>query len=177
MSNIKFDYSKSLGFIDEKDVLNLQEKINKNYSDIFNKTGKGSDFLGWVDLPSKTEDALIDKIEKTAASLRAQSEVCVVIGIGGSYLGARAVIEALSSQFNLLKKKKGNPVILYAGHNISEDYLTELLQVLNEKDYSIVVISKSGTTTEPALAFRLLRRHLEDKYGVEASKSRNCSYY
>ena len=172
MSHIKFDYSKSLGFIDEKDVLSLQEKINKNYNDIFNKSGKGSDFLGWVDLPSKTEDALIDKIEKTAASLRALSEVCVVIGIGGSYLGARAVIEALSSQFNLLKKKKGNPVILYAGHNISEGYLTELLQVLNEKDYSIVVISKSGTTTEPALAFRLLRRHLEEKYGVEASKSR-----
>jgi len=172
MSHIKFDYSKSLGFIDEKDVLNLQEKINKNYSDIFNKSGKGSDFLGWVDLPSKTEEALIDKIEKTAASLRALSEVCIVIGIGGSYLGARAVIEALSSQFNMLKKKKGNPVILYAGHNISEDYLTELLQVLNEKDYSIVVISKSGTTTEPALAFRLLRRHLEEKYGVEESKSR-----
>lgn len=172
MSYIKFDYSKSLGFIDEQEVFNLQDKINKNYNDIFNKSGKGSDFLGWVDLPSKTEDALIEKIEKTAASLRAQSEVCVVIGIGGSYLGARAVIEALSSQFNLLKKKKGNPVILYAGHNISEDYLAELLQVLNEKDYSIVVISKSGTTTEPALAFRLLRAHIEKKYGVEASKSR-----
>jgi len=172
MSNIQFDYSKALGFIDEKEILSLQENIDNNYKAIYNKTGRGNDFLGWVDLPSKTQDALLDKIEKTAESLRAKSEVCVVVGIGGSYLGARAVIESLSSQFNLLKKKKGNPIILYAGHNISEDYLTELLQVLDEKEYTVVVISKSGTTTEPALAFRLLKNHLENKYGVEESKSR-----
>jgi len=172
MSNIQFDYSKALGFIDEKEILSLQENIDNNYKAIYNKTGRGNDFLGWVDLPSKTEDSLLDKIEKTAESLRAKSEVCVVVGIGGSYLGARAVIESLSSQFNLLKKKKGNPIVLYAGHNISEDYLTELLQVLDEKEYTVVVISKSGTTTEPALAFRLLRNHLENKYGIEESKSR-----
>ena len=172
MNHIKFDYSKALGFIDEHEILNLQEKINDNFKAIYNKTGKGNDFLGWVDLPAKTDEALLNKIEQTAASLRAKSEVCVVVGIGGSYLGARAVIEALSPQFNLLKKKKGNPVVLYAGHNISEDYLTELLQVLNEKDYTIVVISKSGTTTEPALAFRLLRSHLEKKYGIDEAKSR-----
>jgi glucose-6-phosphate isomerase len=172
MSNIQFDYSKALGFIDEKEILSLQKNIDNNYKAIYNKTGRGNDFLGWVDLPSKTEDSLLDKIEKTAESLRAKSEVCVVVGIGGSYLGARAVIESLSSQFNLLKKKKGNPIVLYAGHNISEDYLTELLQVLDEKEYTVVVISKSGTTTEPALAFRLLRNHLENKYGVEESKSR-----
>ncbi len=172
MNHIKFDYSKALGFIDEHEILNLQEKINDNFKAIYNKTGRGNDFLGWVDLPAKTDEALLNKIEQTAASLRAKSEVCVVVGIGGSYLGARAVIEALSPQFNLLKKKKGNPVVLYAGHNISEDYLTELLQVLNEKDYTIVVISKSGTTTEPALAFRLLRSHLEEKYGTDEAKSR-----
>ena len=172
MNHIKFDYSKALGFINEHEILNLQEKINDNFKAIYNKTGRGNDFLGWVDLPAKTDEALLNKIEETAASLRAKSEVCVVVGIGGSYLGARAVNEALSPQFNLLKKKKGNPVVLYAGHNISEDYLTELLQVLNEKDYTIVVISKSGTTTEPALAFRLLRSHLEKKYGTDEAKSR-----
>ncbi|RLD88877.1 MAG: glucose-6-phosphate isomerase [Bacteroidetes bacterium] len=172
MSNIQFDYSKALGFIDEQEVLSLQDTINTNYKAIYDKTGKGNDFLGWVDLPSKTDTSLLKQIEQTANSLRAKSEVCVVIGIGGSYLGARAVIEALSPAFNLLKKKKGNPVILYAGHNISEDYLTQLLQVLNEKDYSIVVISKSGTTTEPALAFRLLRRHLEEKYGEKEAATR-----
>ena len=172
MNHIQFDYSKALGFITEEEILNLQQKINDNYRAIYNRSGKGNDFLGWVDLPSKTENALLDKIEKTAATLRSKSEVCVVIGIGGSYLGARAVIEALSSPFNLLNKKKGNPVVLYAGHNISEDYLTELLQVLNEKEYSLIVISKSGTTTEPALAFRLLRSHLENKYGEKEAQSR-----
>ncbi len=172
MNHIKFDYSKALGFINEQEILNLQDKINDNFNAIYNKTGRGNDFLGWVDLPSKTDNALLEKIEQTAATLRTKSEVCVVVGIGGSYLGARAVIEALSPQFNLLKKKNNNPVVLYAGHNISEDYLTELLQVLNEKDYTIVVISKSGTTTEPALAFRLLRSHLENKYSTEEAKSR-----
>ena len=172
MSNIQFDYSKALGFIDEQAVFDLQEKINSNFEAIYHKTGKGNDFLGWVDLPSRTDVSLLKDIENTAATMREKSEVCVVIGIGGSYLGARAVIEALSPAFNLLKKKKGNPVMLYAGHNISEDYLTQLLQVLNEKEYSIVVISKSGTTTEPALAFRLLRRHLEEKYGAEEAATR-----
>ncbi len=172
MSNIQFDYSKALGFIDERAVLGLQEKINSNFEAIYQKTGKGNDFLGWVDLPSKTDESLLKDIENTAATLREKSEVCVVVGIGGSYLGARAVIEALSPSFNLLKKKLGNPVMLYAGHNISEDYLTQLLQVLNEKEYSIIVISKSGTTTEPALAFRLLRDHLEKKYGAEEAATR-----
>ena len=172
MSNVQFDYSKALEFIDEQEVLSLQDKINNNYKSIYEKTGKGSDFLGWVDLPSKTTPALLDEIEATASTLRTKSEVCVIVGIGGSYLGARAVIEALSPSFSLLKKKKGNPVMLYAGHNISEDYLTQLLEVLNEKEYSIVVISKSGTTTEPALAFRLLRRHLEEKYGTEEAATR-----
>jgi len=172
MSNVQFDYSKALEFIDEQEVLSLQDKINNNYKSIYEKTGKGSDFLGWVDLPSKTTPALLDEIEATASTLRTKSEVCVIVGIGGSYLGARAVIEALSPSFSLQKKKKGNPVMLYAGHNISEDYLTQLLEVLNEKEYSIVVISKSGTTTEPALAFRLLRRHLEEKYGTEEAATR-----
>ena len=112
MSNIQFDYSKALGFIDEQEVLSLQDTINTNYKAIYDKTGKGNDFLGWVDLPSKTDTSLLKQIEQTANSLRAKSEVCVVIGIGGSYLGARAVIEALSPAFNLLKKKKSTLPLL-----------------------------------------------------------------
>ena len=172
MSNIKFDYSKALKFVSKDEILSLQEQINKNYETIYNKSGKGSDFLGWVNLPSSTDKELITKIEKTANDLRSKSEVCVVVGIGGSYLGARAVIEALSPQFNLLKKKHGNPVMIFAGFNISEDYHQELLQVLDEKEYTMIVISKSGTTTEPAIAFRLLRRHMEQKYGVDEARKR-----
>ncbi len=172
MEHINFDYSGALNFIEEKEILSLQDKINENYEKIYNKTGRGSDFLGWVNLPSSFSTDLIGKIEKTASVLRTKSEVVVVVGIGGSYLGARAVIEALSPQFNLLKKKQGNPVVLFAGFNISEDYHNELLQVLNEKEYSLIVISKSGTTTEPAIAFRLLRRHLEEKYGVDEARKR-----
>ena len=172
MSHIRFDYSKALGFVDEQEILSLQEEINSHYEKIYNKTGRGNDFLGWVDLPSQTDEALLEKLEKTAKDLRSQSEVCVVVGIGGSYLGARAVIEALSPQFNLLKKKQGNPIVLFAGFNISEDYHHELLKVLDEKDYTMIVISKSGTTTEPAIAFRLLRRHMEQKYGVEEARKR-----
>ena len=172
MIRLKFDYQKALGFVARDEIFAMQQKIESNYKALYNKSGKGNDFLGWIDLPFNTEKSLIEQIEKTAQDLRAKSEVCVVVGIGGSYLGARAVIEALSPQFNLLKKKAGNPVVLYAGHNISEDYLHELLQVLNEKDYSLIVISKSGTTTEPALAFRLLRRHMENKYGKKESRER-----
>jgi glucose-6-phosphate isomerase len=172
MNHLKFDYSKALKFVDKEEVLGLQEEINKNYETIYNKTGRGSDFLGWVNLPSSVGDDLITDIEKTASVLRSKAEVCVVVGIGGSYLGARAVIESLSPQFNLLKKKQGNPIVLFAAFNISEDYHHELLQVLDEKDYTMIVISKSGTTTEPAIAFRLLRRHMEEKYGVEESRKR-----
>jgi glucose-6-phosphate isomerase len=172
MNDIKVDYRNTLNFISEKEIFDYQEEIDKHFEAIKTKTGKGNDFLGWVDLPSKTENSLVENIEKSAERLRRLSEVCVVVGIGGSYLGARAVIEALSPHFNILKKKQGNPIILYAGYNISEDYLAELLTVLDEKDYSIIVISKSGTTTEPAIAFRILRNHLIKKYGKDAEKER-----
>lgn len=172
MDTVKVDYRNALNFVSEKEISEFQKEIDIYFEAVKNKTGKGNDFLGWVDLPSKTTDTLIEKIEKSAGRLRELSEVCVVVGIGGSYLGARAVTEALSPHFNLLKKKAGNPVMLYAGYNISEDYLAELLTVLDEKDYSIIVISKSGTTTEPAIAFRILRNHLIKKYGKEAEKER-----
>ena len=172
MNQIKFDYSKALDFVSEEEIKKLQASIDQSFKTIYEGTGRGNDFLGWVRLPGTLDDTLLTKIEKAAQNFRSKSEVSVVIGIGGSYLGARSVIEALSPHFNLLKKKKGNPVVLYAGNQISEDYLSELLQVLDEKEYTLTVISKSGTTTEPALAFRLLRAHLEKKYGKEEARKR-----
>ncbi len=172
MIRLTFDYNNALDFISEADLKNYQEEINHHYLALRNKTGKGSDFLGWMGLPEQTHAHVLDKIEKTAAGLRKKSDIFVVIGIGGSYLGARAVIEALNHHFPHLKKENGAPVILYAGQNISDDYLHDLLTILDEKDYSLAVISKSGTTTEPAIAFRILRSHLENKYGVEEARRR-----
>ncbi len=133
-------------------------------------TGTGNDFLGWLSLP---DDVLpqLEKIEKTARHLRSLTDTTVVIGIGGSYLGARAVIEALSHSFSTLLKNKHHDMI-FAGQNISEDYLAELLELLDGRNYSIVVISKSGTTTEPAIAFRILKDHLEKKVGKLAAAER-----
>ncbi len=171
MIHLKFSYDNALDFVGKHDIFNYQEAIDAHFLAIRERTGKGSDFLGWTDLPTSADEILISRIEAAAARFREKSEVSVVVGIGGSYLGARAVTEALSPHFNLLKKKAGNPIMLFAGNSISEDYLSELLQVLDEKEYTLTVISKSGTTTEPALAFRLLREHLEGKYGKsEAGK-------
>ena len=172
MIQLKFSYKNALNFVGKQDIFKYQEAIDSHFLAIRERTGRGNDFLGWTDLPSAIDEALIGKIEAAAIRFREKSEVSVVVGIGGSYLGARAVIEALSPHFNLLKKKAGNPVMLFAGNNISEDYLAELLQVLGEKEYTLTVISKSGTTTEPALAFRLLRDHMEKKYGKAATKQR-----
>ncbi len=172
MIQIKFNYEKALKFVSESEIHAFQNAVDQQFNTVKKGNGKGNDFLGWTNLPSSFKEGLINKIEKAAARFREKSEVSVVIGIGGSYLGARAVIEALSPHFNLLKKKLGNPVMLYAGNNISEDYLAELVQVLDEKDYTLTVISKSGTTTEPALAFRILREHMEAKYGKEESRNR-----
>ncbi len=172
MIHLKFSYENALSFLDRQNIFQYQEAIDSHFLSIRERTGKGSDFLGWTDLPSSAGETLIAKIEDAAKRFREKSEVSIVVGIGGSYLGARAVIGALSSHFNLLEKKAGNPIMLYAGNNISEDYLSDLLQVLDEKDYTITVISKSGTTTEPALAFRLLREHMEKKYGKKESKER-----
>ena len=136
-------------------------------------TGAGNDFLGWVNLPSRTDDALLSDIEQAASALRSQCEVVVCVGIGGSYLGAKAVIEALSSSFSALEPgRAGAPKVLFAGHNIGEDYLYDLQQYLKGKQFGIVVISKSGTTTEPAIAFRILRARLEEAVGRETAAKR-----
>ena len=132
----------------------------------------GNDFLGWVDLPSSITEVEIEKIEKTAVYLRSHCDVVVVIGIGGSYLGAKAVIDALTNSFDWLQNKREKPVILYAGNNISEDYLFELIEYLDGKSFGIINISKSGTTTEPALSFRILKNKLEEAVGREEAKNR-----
>ena len=131
-----------------------------------NRNGQGNDFLGWLDLPIKSVDLQHD-IMATASKLRAISDSVVIVGIGGSYLGAKAVISALQKDFSAEK-----PAIMYAGHHLSEDYLANLLDYLDNVNYAIIVISKSGTTTEPAIAFRLLKNHCEKKYGKNASKDR-----
>jgi len=150
----------------------MQEEVDISHSLLIEKAGKGNEFLGWIDLPAKTDEGLLSTIQADAIALREKIEILVVVGIGGSYLGARAVIEALSSPFSAFYSDNKNPVILFAGHNISQDYHAELLKLLDKKEYALIVISKSGTTTEPAIAFRLLKNHIEKKYGFEEAASR-----
>lgn len=161
-------------FIADEELLVFQDEIDQCHSKLVNKTGKGNDFLGWVDLPAEIGDELLTRIENDAKAIREKAEVFVVIGIGGSYLGARAVIEALQHPFNPLLEgsKQSNPLIVYAGHSISQTYHAQLLDLLDKKEYALAVISKSGTTTEPAVAFRILKNHIEQKYGREEAKSR-----
>ena len=134
--------------------------------------GAGNDFLGWVNLPSSIDKAQIDAINACAASLRSKADVVICIGIGGSYLGAKAVLDAMSNPFELLHAKHENPIVLFAGQNISEDYTAELLAAVKEHSIATIVISKSGTTTEPAIAFRIIKEEIEKRYGKEEAKSR-----
>ena len=150
----------------------MQDEIDISHSLLIEKAGKGNEFLGWIDLPGRIEETLINAIEADAKELREKAEVIIVVGIGGSYLGSRAVIEALSSPFSSFENAGKNPVVIYAGHNISQDYHAALLSLLDKKECAIVAISKSGTTTEPAIAFRLLKDHIEKKYGIEEASSR-----
>ena len=159
-------------FVTDEQLREYENKIENTFKTIYDKSGAGNDFLGWVTLPSEMTKEFIQDIKNQAELLRKKSEIFVVVGIGGSYLGARAVIESLTHQFASLMNKADETQIVYAGHNMSEDYLVELLELLDKKDYSMAVISKSGTTTEPAVAFRILKNHLENKYGKEEAKSR-----
>lgn len=167
---MKLDLSHIKPFLDEELVKLAENGISDIYRTVFERTGAGNDFLGWVNLPSEISEEMIADLELTAREMCDKSEVFVVVGIGGSYLGARAVIEALQNHFAVLASEK--PFIVYAGHNMSEDYLSELLEVLDKKDYSLAVISKSGTTTEPAIAFRILKQHLINKYGKQEAAQR-----
>jgi len=172
MSKLQIDIKHTLDFIERDAIYSQHPMIKDIFDSLYNKTGKGNEFLGWIDLPSKLPEDIINNIESAADRIKTKAEVFVVIGIGGSYLGARAVIEALSHHFGSMIGKNNFPQIIYAGHNISEDYMSDLLELLDQKDYAIAVISKSGTTTEPAIAFRLIKEHIEAKYGKDEAGQR-----
>ncbi len=168
---IKVDITQIQKFIGQDDIKALETEIKKSIVKLENGSGAGNDFIGWMNLASGMDSGLIDSIEETAKVLRDNCEVVVVAGIGGSYLGSRAVIEALGNSLTQLIQDKKNPQILFAGHNISEDYLYELTDYLKGKKFGVINISKSGTTTETALAFRLLKKQCEDQRGkAEARK-------
>ena len=171
MENIKLDINKSLGFISKDKLAAYEPKVRACMETLEKGTGLGNDFLGWLHLPSSITKEHLDDLKATAQVLRENCEVVVVAGIGGSYLGARAVIEAMSNSFLWLQEKKaGQPTIIFAGHNIGEDYLYELTSFLKDKTFGVINISKSGTTTETALAFRLLKKQCEDQRGKEMAR-------
>ena len=170
MEHIKLSIDKAFGFVSAEKVAGYKTGVKAANESLHYGTGKGNDFLGWLNLPSSIDEAHLSDIENTAKILRDNCEVVVVIGIGGSYLGAKAVIDALSNSFDWLQAERKSPVILYAGQNIGEDYLYELQELLKNKRFGIISISKSGTTTEPALAFRLLKTQLEEQQGKETAK-------
>lgn len=167
---IKIDISKIPDFVSQDSLKALEPEAEAALEKLEKGTGEGSDYTGWMDLASKTDSGLIAEIKQTADLLRKECDVVVVAGIGGSYLGARAVIEALSDSLAQLKNDGKDPVILFAGHNISEDYLYELTEYLKGRRFGVINISKSGTTTETALAFRLLKKQCEEQRGKDTAR-------
>ena len=169
---LKFNYENS--GVESSDILEYSSIVTKIHKDLEKRADKEDDFVGWLKLPAEYDKEEFKRIKKAAKKIRSDSDVLIVIGIGGSYLGARAVIEALTSSFynSLSTESRKSPQILYAGNNLSPVYLSDLLELISDKDISINVISKSGTTTEPAIAFRIFREVLETKYGVEEARKR-----
>lgn len=174
MTNLTLDIRGLEGFINPEQMEEMTTELNLHRDALMHKTGRGNDFLGWMGLPDEIDEQMLTSIEHDAREIAGMADIYVVIGIGGSYLGARAVIEALQHNFAALQAsgKRKHPVVVYAGNNISEDYLTDLMEILDGRDYAMTVISKSGTTTEPAIAFRILRKHMENKYGVAEARRR-----
>ena len=170
MGNIKLDTTKAVQFLGKGAVEGFETKARAAQEALENGTCAGNDFLGWLHLPSETTDAFLDEVQACANTLRDKCEVVVVAGIGGSYLGARAVIESLDNSFSWLVADGKNPAIVYAGNNIGEDYLAELTDFLKTKKFGVINISKSGTTTETALTFRLLKKQCEAQRGKEEAK-------
>ena len=168
MKNVKLDIAKT-GIEISADI---EAKAQAANALLHSGKGAGNDFLGWVRLPSSISENEIDAIQKEAAKLRSKADVVVCIGIGGSYLGAKAVLEAMSDPFKLLHKEQKDPTVIFAGQNISEDYTAELLAALKEHSIAAIVISKSGTTTEPAIAFRLIKAEIEKRYGKKEAAER-----
>ena len=170
MKSISLDITKATQFLKPGTIQAYEEKVKAVQEALDNGTCPGNDFLGWLHLPSSITPAFLDEVQACANTLREKCEVVVVAGIGGSYLGARAVIEALGNSFAWLVNDKKNPVILFAGNNIGEDYLAELTDYLKDKKFGVINISKSGTTTETALTFRLLKKQCEAQRGKEEAK-------
>ncbi|RHP62408.1 glucose-6-phosphate isomerase [Bacteroides sp. OF04-15BH] len=170
MKNIQLDITKATQFLSNDAIAAFEPQVKAAQEALENGTCPGNDFLGWLHLPSSITKEFINELNATAQVIRENCDVVVVAGIGGSYLGARAVIEALSNSFQWLLNDKKNPVILFAGNNIGEDYLAELSDYLKDKKFGVINISKSGTTTETALAFRLLKKQCEDQRGKEEAK-------
>lgn len=174
MTHVRFDYSKALSFFGEHEITYLRDAVKVAHHSIHEKTGAGSDFLGWVDLPTNYDKEEFSRIQKSAEKIKSDSDILLVIGIGGSYLGAKAAIDWLNHSFynSLTKEQRKTPQIVFVGNNISSTYMKDLMDLLEDRDYSINVISKSGTTTEPALAFRIFRKMLIEKYGKEEARGR-----
>lgn len=172
MSNIKLDFKNS--GVNEKSIMLYKYRVEEIHNRLQEDASKEDAFLGWLDLPKNYDKKEFDKIKRCAKKIQESSDILLVIGIGGSYLGARAVIESLTNTFyNMLDNEQRNtPQILYVGNNLSPNYLNDLIDVIGDKDISINVISKSGTTTEPAIAFRFFREFLESKYGIKEARKR-----
>ncbi|MDO4522699.1 MAG: glucose-6-phosphate isomerase [Eubacteriales bacterium] len=172
--NVNFDYSKAAGFVGAGEVEAMEKIVAQAKETLVSKSGAGNDFLGWIDLPVDYDKEEFARIKKAAEKIKSDSEVLVVIGIGGSYLGARAAIEFLRHNFynTVSKEIRKTPEIYFAGNSISSTYLKHLIEVIGDRDYSVNVISKSGTTTEPAIAFRVFKELLEKKYGKEEAAKR-----
>ena len=169
---LKIDFKK-VG-IDKKEIMKYKEQVENIHKELHRRAEKEDDFVGWLELPSKYDKKEFKRIQTAAKRINKDSDILLVIGIGGSYLGARAVIEALSSSFYNMQtlKQRKNTLVLFAGNNLSPNYINDLIEVIGDKDFSINVISKSGTTTEPAIAFRIFREILENKYGIDEARSR-----
>ena len=180
MSKVTFDYSKACSFVQEHEIQYMSELAAQAKDKLLAKTGAGNDFLGWIDLPVDYDKEEFARIKKAAEKIREDSDVLLVIGIGGSYLGARAAIEFLGHSFaNVVSKEiRKAPEIYYVGNSISSTYIKDLIDVVGDRDFSINMISKSGTTTEPAIAFRVFKEILEKKYGrtfLRTDSSRTAS--
>ena len=172
MSGIKLNL-KNTG-ISQKSIMEYKEQVENIHKELHQKANDEKDFVGWLELPTNYDKKEFSRIKKAAKKIKKESDILVVIGIGGSYLGARAVIESLTSTFNnmLTDKQRKYPQIIYVGNNLSPNYINELIEYIGDKDFSVNVISKSGTTTEPAIAFRIFREILENKYGIDEARSR-----
>ena len=172
MDIVKLDISKTAAAVSAEEISKIETEARAALELLHSGKGAGNDFLGWVNLPSEITPEFLNEIKSTAADLRSKADVVIVIGIGGSYLGAKAVLEAMSNSFAYLAKERTEPVILFAGQTLNEDYIYELMEAV--KDYSIaaIVISKSGTTTEPAIAFRIIKDEIEKRYGMQEAAGR-----